>query len=203
MLPDPSSEPPRCIATNRHVKKTLLFKCISTLPTSFPPFLLLVFPFSLSFSFAFFFSSLFPFLLHLAKEQRPEDEWTPVFYLEETVVCSDASQLTMLLQPGLQMGRHSCLKSPLVSWELSAPGAALSWPLLPCRCQVEVCCWWRPSLMIPLNQPLPGTLLSHATLLSFPASTTTRNHCVHSIFPLSLSPVRTLADCFFCYICLL
>ena len=40
---------------NRHVKKTLLFKCISTLPTSFPPFLLLVFPFSLSFSFAFFF----------------------------------------------------------------------------------------------------------------------------------------------------
>ena len=74
----------------------------------------------------------------------------------------------MLLQLGLRMGRYSCLKSPLVSWELSAPGAALSWPLLPSRCQVEVCCWWRPSLMIPLNQPPPGTC-SFTPPSSFPS----------------------------------
>ena len=90
---------------NRRMKKTLLFKCISTLPPSFPPFLLLVFPFALSFSFAFFFPSLFPSLLLFAKEQRPKDEWTPAFYLEETVVCSDASQLTMLLQPWTSDGK--------------------------------------------------------------------------------------------------
>ena len=54
---------------------------------------------------SFFFPSLFPSLLLFAKEQRPKDEWTPAFYLEETVVCSDASQLTMLLQPWTSDGK--------------------------------------------------------------------------------------------------